>query len=41
MKPFTAYRKSLIYECVTGQRRVTTTDVIRARRNEVVAGLPF
>lgn len=25
----TAYRKSLIHECVTGQRRVTETDVIR------------
>jgi type I restriction enzyme S subunit len=28
----TAYRKSLIHECVTGQRRVTDEDVRRARR---------
>jgi type I restriction enzyme S subunit len=27
----TAYRKSLIHECVTGQRRVTEADVARAR----------
>ena len=26
----TAYRKSLIHECVTGQRRVTEADVRRA-----------
>lgn len=25
------YRKSLIHECVTGQRRVTTADVQRVR----------
>ena len=30
----TAYRKSLIHECVTGQRRVTDEDVRRARPNE-------
>jgi type I restriction enzyme S subunit len=29
-----AYRKSLIHECVTGQRRVTEADVARARRAE-------
>ena len=28
----TAYRKSLIHECVTGQRRVTEADVQRARQ---------
>ncbi len=27
----TAYRKSLIHECVTGQRRITEADVIRAQ----------
>ena len=26
----TAYRKSLIHECVTGQRRITESDVQRA-----------
>jgi type I restriction enzyme S subunit len=30
----TAYRKSLIHECVTGQRRVTEADVARLRRGE-------
>jgi type I restriction enzyme S subunit len=30
----TAYRKSLIHECVTGQRRVTGEDVRRAGHNE-------
>jgi len=30
----TAYRKSLIHECVTGQRRVTDEDVRRARHGE-------
>ena len=30
----TAYRKSLIYECVTGQRRITDADVARARQRE-------
>lgn len=30
----TAYRKSLIHECVTGQRRITEADVARARRSE-------
>lgn len=29
----TAYRKSLIHECVTGRRRVTEEDVARARGN--------
>jgi type I restriction enzyme S subunit len=29
-----AYRKSLIHECVTGQRRITETDVARTRRSE-------
>jgi type I restriction enzyme S subunit len=29
---FTAYRKSLIHECVTGQLRVTEADVARANR---------
>jgi type I restriction enzyme M protein len=28
--PFSAYRKSLIHECVTGQRRVTEEDLRRA-----------
>ena len=28
----TAYRKSLIHECVTGQRRVTEEDLRRAER---------
>ena len=27
----TAYRKSLIHECVTGQRRVTEADVVRSQ----------
>jgi restriction endonuclease S subunit len=30
----TAYRKSLIHECVTGQRRITEADVVRTRRSE-------
>lgn len=30
----TAYRKSLIHECVTGQRRITEADVARVRRGE-------
>jgi len=29
-----SYRKSLIHESVTGQRRITETDVVRARRSE-------
>lgn len=29
-----AYRKSLIHECVTGQRRISETDVARVRRDE-------
>lgn len=28
-----AYRKSLIHECVTGQRRITEADVTQARRS--------
>lgn len=28
----TAYRKSLIHECVTGQRRVTEADIAMVRR---------
>ena len=27
----TAYRKSLIHECVTGQRRVTEADISRVK----------
>ena len=30
-----AYRKSLIHECVTGQRRVTEADVARVRNGEL------
>ena len=30
----TAYRKSLIHECVTGQRRVTEADLAAAKRAE-------
>jgi type I restriction enzyme S subunit len=30
----TAYRKSLIHECVTGQRRITEADAARVRRGE-------
>ncbi|MBI3526618.1 MAG: hypothetical protein HY067_01470 [Betaproteobacteria bacterium] len=30
----TAYRKSLIHECVTGQRRVTEADLAAAKRTE-------
>ena len=30
----TAYRKSLIHECVTGQRRVTDADVVRSQLSE-------
>ncbi len=29
-----SYRKSLIHECVTGQRRISETDVARVRRDE-------
>lgn len=36
----TAYRKSLIHECVTGQRRVTEIDVARARGGKTGADLP-
>ena len=31
----TAYRKSLIHECVTGQRRITEADVSRAQNKRV------
>ena len=30
-----AYRKSLIHECVTGQRRVKEADVTRTRNNDI------
>lgn len=30
----TAYRKSLIHECVTGKRRITETDVARIKTND-------
>jgi len=30
----TAYRKSLIPECVTGQRRITEADVVRSQLSE-------
>ena len=30
----TAYRKSLIHECVTGQRRISQADVTAAQRVE-------
>jgi type I restriction enzyme S subunit len=30
----TAYRKSLIHECVTGQRRITEADVTRSQLSE-------
>jgi len=30
----TAYRKSLIHECVTGQRRITEADVVRSQLSE-------
>lgn len=33
----TAYRKSLIHECVTGQRRVTEADVRRVGAREAAA----
>jgi type I restriction enzyme S subunit len=29
----TAYRKSLIHECVTGQRRITAADLSRVKAN--------
>lgn len=32
MKTLRAYRNSIIHECVTGQRRVTEADVVRAHR---------
>ena len=35
------YRKSLIHECVTGQRRISETDVAKVERTlEQAAGLP-
>jgi hypothetical protein len=30
-RALTAYRKSLIHECVTGQRRITEADIGQAR----------
>ena len=35
----TAYRRSLIHECVTGQRRVTGEDVQRATPNGSIHSL--
>jgi type I restriction enzyme S subunit len=35
-----AYRKSLIHECVTGQRRVTNADVARVRGDKFVTAGP-
>jgi hypothetical protein len=32
-----SYRKSLIHECVTGQRRITEADVARAANSSAVA----
>ena len=32
----TAYRKSLIHECVTGQRRITEKDLTRARNGVIL-----
>ena len=37
----TAYRKSLIHECVTGQRRITETDVRKAEKGGVQSVPPF
>ena len=34
METLFAYRKSLIHECVTGQRRVTEADVVRSQLSE-------
>lgn len=34
------YRKSLIHECITGQRRIIETDVARARRSEAESVRP-
>ena len=36
----TAYRKSLIHECVTGQRRIVEADVAQAQRSKAGANLP-
>ncbi len=36
----TAYRKSLIHECVTGQRRITDADVERARHGKAASMSP-
>ena len=30
----TAYRKSLIHECVTGQRRISDADLEQVRKHE-------
>lgn len=35
-----AYRKSLIHECVTGQRRVTQADLVRVGRGESTPSRP-
>ncbi len=37
----TAYRKSLIHECVTGQRQVTEEDVRRAGRADSVRTVEY
>ena len=34
------YRKSLIHECVTGQRRITDADVARARHGKAASTSP-
>lgn len=34
METLTAYRKSLIHECVTGQRRISEADVARVHRDK-------
>lgn len=40
MKILRAYRNSLIYECVTGQQRVTDEDLRRVRRGEFEPARP-
>ena len=37
----TAYRKSLIHECVTGQRRISEADVVRSQLSENTGQLKF
>jgi type I restriction enzyme, S subunit len=39
IETLTAYRKSLIHECVTGQRRVTDKDARRATPNDSIRSL--